>query len=120
MLGLHGVFSSLEKNFNPSSNLPMNSEETFFKYMVIVYEMSKFPMKHFEIFPNISFSKISARNIAELLVLSSQIHLSDTVGNGSVRNKCFPSSLDTEQIPKIKRAITCPSVPRYFFNSIGN
>lgn len=108
------------KKFPPLFKLSYEFRETFFKYMVIVYEMSKFPMKHFEIFPNISFSKISTRNIAELLVLASQIHLSDSVGNGSIRNKCFPSSLDTEQIAKIKRAITCPSVPRYFFNSIGN
>jgi len=75
----------------------MNSEETFFKgTVVVVYEMSRFPVKHIEIFPTSLFFKLDTRNIAELLILSSQIHLSDSMENGSIRNKCLLSSLDRQ------------------------
>lgn len=65
-------------------------------------------------FSNIFF-KLSTRNTAEVLVLLSQIHLSDSMENGSIRNKRSPSSLDIQQTPKIKWAIMCPSVPRDFW-----
>lgn len=85
------MFFPLRRNFHPHSNFPMNSEATFFKDMaVIVYETSKCPAKHIESFPTSLFFKLSTRNIAELLILSSQIHLSDSVENGIVRNKYFP------------------------------
>lgn len=97
----------------------MNSEETFSKtfccYCLWNVKVSCKTLPHFS---NIFF-KLSTRNTAELLVLLSQIQLSDSMENGSISNKCFPTSLDTQQIPKTKWFIMCPSVPSDFLVALA-
>lgn len=66
-------------------------------------------------FSNIFF-KLSARNTAELLVLLSQIQLSDSMENGSIRNKCFGYTGDTKDQVVNNVCIS----PKGFFSSFGN
>lgn len=80
----------------------------------------KVSCKALQDFSNIFF-KLSTRNTAELLVLLSQSQISDSMENGSMRNKCIPSSLDIQQTPEIKWSIMCTSVlSDFFFSSLGN
>lgn len=111
---------SLEEISTPLQTFPWIQKRHFSNtWWLLFMKCQRFLWNTLKFFPASLFFKLSIRNIAELSIPSSQIQLSDSVENSSIRNKCFPSSLDIQQIPKIKWAIMCPTFSRYFLIALA-
>lgn len=119
MPGLHFYFSPLRRNFNSSSNFPMNSEETVFKDIIIYWLWNaKVPYETLLRFSQCLFFQDGFKKhwwAPNSIISDSAL----SVQNSSIRNKHSPGSWYIQQIPKIQWAITWPSVP-WYLNSIAN